>query len=92
MVLHAADKKDRGERADMEAGMAKLFASEMCHAGRHRRHAHPRRLRLHPGSPGGERHFRDAPLMMIGEGTNEIQRLVIARHLLNNYPYRGFPV
>ena len=37
-----------------------------------------------------ERHFRDAPLMMIGEGTNEIQRLVIARHLLNNYPTGDF--
>ena len=37
-----------------------------------------------------ERHFRDAPLMMIGEGTNEIQRLVIARRLLNNYPTGDF--
>ena len=53
MVLHAAEKKDRGERADMEAGMAKLFASEIVFAGCHRRHAHPRRLRLHPGPDGG---------------------------------------
>ena len=89
LVLHAAEKKDRGERADMEAGMAKLFASEMCmqvaidamrvHGG----YGYPQDLTV-------ERHFRDAPLMMIGEGTNEIQRLIIARHLMNNFPTGDF--
>ena len=90
MVLHAAEKKDRGESAPTwRAGMAKLFASEMCmqvaidamriHGG----YGYTQDLTL-------ERHFRDAPLMMIGEGTNEIQRLVIARHLLNNYPTGDF--
>ena len=89
LVLHAAEKKDRGERADMEAGMAKLFASEMCmqvaidamrvHGG----YGYPQDLTV-------ERHFRDAPLMMIGEGTNEIQRLIIARHLMNNFPTDDF--
>ena len=89
LVLHAAEKKDQGERADMEAGMAKLFASEMCmqvaidamrvHGG----YGYPQDLTV-------ERHFRDAPLMMIGEGTNEIQRLIIARHLMNNFPTGDF--
>ena len=89
MVLHAAEKKDRGERADMEAGMAKLFASEMC------LQVATDAMRIHGGygytqDLTVERYFRDAPLMMIGEGTNEIQRLVIARHLLNNYPTGDF--
>ena len=65
--------------------MAKLFASEMC------MQVAIDAMRIHGGygytqDLTVERHFRDAPLMMIGEGTNEIQRLVIARHLLNNYP------
>ena len=89
MVLHAAEKKDRGERADLEAGMAKLFASEMC------MQVAIDAMRIHGGygytqDLTVERHFRDAPLMMIGEGTNEIQRLVIARHLLNNFPSGDF--
>ena len=83
MVLHAAEKKDRGERADMEAGMAKLFASEMC------MQVATDAMRIHGGygytqDLTVERHFRDAPLMMIGEGTNEIQRLV---NLLNNWTF-----
>ena len=89
MVLHAAEKKDRGERADMEAGMAKLFASEMC------MQVAIDAMRVHGGygytqDLTVERHFRDAPLMMIGEGTNEIQRLIIARHLLNDFPTGDF--
>ena len=89
MVLHAAEKKDRGERADLEAGMAKLFASEMC------MQVAIDAMRIHGGygytqDMTVERHFRDAPLMMIGEGTNEIQRLVIARHLLNDFPTGDF--
>jgi alkylation response protein AidB-like acyl-CoA dehydrogenase len=82
MVEHAATKKDAGERCDVEAGMAKLFASEAC-----------AKMTLDAlrvlGGYGYmaefpvERFYRDAPLMMIGEGTNEIQALVIARGLLS---------
>ena len=89
LVLQAAEKKDRGERADLEAGMAKLFASEMC------LQVATDSMRIHGGygytqDLTVERHFRDAPLMMIGEGSNEIQQLVIARNLLNNYPSGDF--
>ena len=89
MVRHAAEKKDRGERADLEAGMAKLFASEMC------LQVATDALRIHGGYGYTqdltlERHFRDAPLMIIGEGTNEIQQQVIARNLLKNYPSGDF--
>jgi len=89
MVLHAAEKKDRGERADMEAGMAKLFASEMC------MEVTIDAMRIHGGygytqDLSVERYFRDAPLMMIGEGTNEIQRILIARHLLKDFPTGDF--
>ncbi len=85
LVLAAAEKKNRGERADLEAGMAKLFASEMC--GKVTLDA----MRIHGGYGyttdfNVERYYRDAPLMIIGEGTNEIQRLVIARELLRRYP------
>ncbi len=77
----AAMRKDRGERVDLEAGMAKLFASEMC--GEVAMEA----MRIHGGygyvkDYPVERYYRDAPLMIIGEGTNEIQKLVIARRLL----------
>jgi alkylation response protein AidB-like acyl-CoA dehydrogenase len=85
MVEHAAQKKDAGERCDVEAGMAKLFASEAC-----------AKMTLDAlrvlGGYGYmaefpvERFYRDAPLMMIGEGTNEIQALVIARGLLARNP------
>ncbi|MDP7587564.1 MAG: acyl-CoA dehydrogenase family protein [Dehalococcoidia bacterium] len=89
MVLHAAEKKDRGERADMEAGMAKLFASEMC------MEVTIDAMRIHGGygytqDLPVERYFRDAPLMMIGEGTNEIQRVLIARHLLKDFSTGDF--
>ncbi|PKB74228.1 MAG: acyl-CoA dehydrogenase [SAR202 cluster bacterium Io17-Chloro-G8] len=89
MVLHAAEKKDRGERADLEAGMAKLFASEMC------MQVTLDAMRIHGGygytqDLTVERHFRDAPLMMIGEGTNEIQRILIARHLMKDFSSGDF--
>ena len=89
MVLHAAEKKDRGERADLEAGMAKLFASEMC------MQVTIDAMRIHGGygytqDLTVERHFRDAPLMMIGEGTNEIQRILIARHLMKDFSSGDF--
>ena len=80
----AAGKLDRGERADIEAGMAKLFASEAAFDNA------TEAMRMHGGYGYTtdlpiERYYRDAPLMMIGEGTNEIQRLVIARRLLERY-------
>lgn len=82
LTLDAAGALDRGGRADLEAGMAKLFASETCLAVT--RDA----MRVH-GAAGYsteldiERYYRDAPLMAIGEGTNEIQRMVIARQLVD---------
>ena len=84
LTYEAARKKDGGQRCDLEAGMAKLFASEMC--GRVTLDA----MRIHGGYGyikdfPVERYYRDAPLMIIGEGTNEIQKLVIARSLLREY-------
>ena len=85
LVVNAADKMDRGERADLEAAMAKLFASEAC------LRVATQAMRIHGGVGYTqdlpiERYFRDAPLMIIGEGTNEIQRQVIARRLIELYP------
>ncbi|MCI0439784.1 MAG: acyl-CoA dehydrogenase, partial [Chloroflexi bacterium] len=84
LTYDAAAKKDAGERVDLEAGMAKLFASEVC--GEVALEA----MRIHGGygyvkDYPVERYYRDAPLMIIGEGTNEIQKLVIARRLLERY-------
>ena len=82
LVLHAARRFDSGERADMEAGMAKLFASETA------MQIALDAVRIHGGYGYStefdvERYFRDAPLMIVGEGTNEIQRGVIARQLVS---------
>lgn len=84
LTEHAAVLKQRGERVDVEAGMAKLFASEAA------LDIATECLRIHGGvgyttELPVERYYRDAPLMIIGEGTNEIQRLVIARGLLRRY-------
>ncbi|HEX4539248.1 MAG TPA: acyl-CoA dehydrogenase family protein [Acidimicrobiales bacterium] len=81
LTRSAAEKLDAGERADVEAGMAKLFASEAA------LEIATESMRIHGGYGYStelpvERYFRDAPLMIIGEGTNEIQRMVIARGLL----------
>jgi hypothetical protein len=81
LVLYAAERYETGARCDMEAGMAKLFASET--AMRIALDA----IRVHGGHGYStefdvERYFRDAPLMIVGEGTNEIQRDVIARQLV----------
>ncbi len=81
LMLSAARKKDAGERSDVEAGMAKLFASEICHE------VVEEALRIHGGYGYSkeyeiERLYRDAPLLLIGEGTSEIQKLIIARGLL----------
>jgi len=82
LVLHAARRFDAGRRADMEAGMAKLFASEAA------MQIALDAVRIHGGYGYStefdvERYFRDAPLMIVGEGTNEIQRNVIARQLVS---------
>jgi alkylation response protein AidB-like acyl-CoA dehydrogenase len=84
LTYRAAEKKDRGERCDVEAGMAKLFASETC------LEVATEAMRILGGYGYTaefpvERYFRDAPLMIIGEGTNEIQRLVIAKQLLQRH-------
>jgi butyryl-CoA dehydrogenase len=81
LTLYAADRYDSGERADMEAGMAKLFASEAA------MEIALNAVRIHGGYGYSteydvERYFRDAPLMIVGEGTNEIQRNVIAAQLV----------
>ena len=81
LVGHAAQAIDRGERADFEAGMAKLFATEAALENS------IESMRIHGGYGYSkefivERLYRDAPLLCIGEGTNEIQRLVIARRLI----------
>jgi len=82
LVLYACRRFEAGERADMEAGMAKLFASETA------MQIALDAIRIHGGYGYStefdvERYFRDAPLMIVGEGTNEIQRNVIARQLVS---------
>jgi alkylation response protein AidB-like acyl-CoA dehydrogenase len=84
MLYSAAEKKSSGERSDLEAGMAKLFASEACHE------IVTKALRVHGGYGYSkeftvERLYRDAPFLLIGEGTSEIQKTVIARRLLERH-------
>ena len=81
LTWHAAEQYDRGRRCDMEAGMAKLYASEVA------MEIALNAVRIHGGYGYStefdiERYFRDAPLMIVGEGTNEIQRNVIAAQLV----------
>ena len=84
LIFSAADKKDRGERCDLEAGMAKLFATETA------QEVAWDAMRI-LGANGFskdfpvERYYRDAPLTVIGGGTNELQRLIIAKNLLKKY-------
>ena len=84
-IEDAARAYDRGERCDMEAGMAKLFASEaaMENASEcmriHGAYGYSKELHV-------ERYYRDAPLMCIGEGTNEMQRIIIAKQLMQRNP------
>jgi alkylation response protein AidB-like acyl-CoA dehydrogenase len=85
LVQYAARRYDQGDRVDMEAGMAKLFASETA------MQIALNAVRIHGGYGYStefdvERYFRDAPLMIVGEGTNEIQRTVIARQLVKRNP------
>jgi alkylation response protein AidB-like acyl-CoA dehydrogenase len=84
MLYSAAEKKSAGERSDLESGMAKLFASEACHE------ICLKALRVHGGYGYSkeftiERLYRDAPFLLIGEGTSEIQKTVIARRLLEKH-------
>ncbi len=85
LLEQAAQAFDRGERCDMEAGMAKYFASEAAAKNA------DENMRIH-GAYGyscefdAERLYRDAPLMVIGEGTNEMQRIIIARQLIARNP------
>jgi alkylation response protein AidB-like acyl-CoA dehydrogenase len=81
LVRNAAEIYDRGERCDMEAGMAKYFATEAAFDNAHEA------LRIHGGYGYSkefavERLYRDAPLLCIGEGTNEMQRIIIAKQLI----------
>ncbi len=85
LTEQAANAFDEGRRSDLEAGMAKLFATEaamensaeaMCIHGAY---GYSREFNI-------ERYYRDAPLLAIGEGTNELQRLIIARQLVEKYP------
>jgi alkylation response protein AidB-like acyl-CoA dehydrogenase len=81
LVRNAAEIYDRGERCDMEAGMAKYFATEAAFENAHEA------MRIHGGYGYSrefpvERLYRDAPLLCIGEGTNELQRIIIAKQLI----------
>jgi alkylation response protein AidB-like acyl-CoA dehydrogenase len=85
LTMRAAAALDAGRRSDLEAGMAKLFASEVC------LEVTSDAIKVHGGygfSPEFdiERYYRDAPLMVVGEGTNDIQRNVIIRQLVDRYP------
>ena len=95
LTLKAARMKDAGERSDLEAGMAKLFASETG------KEVVEDSFRIHGGYGYSkeyeiERLYRDAPLLLIGEGTSEIQRMVIGRSCCSatrsrRRPGRGWP-
>jgi alkylation response protein AidB-like acyl-CoA dehydrogenase len=84
LTLRAAAALDAGRRSDLEAGMAKLFASEAC------LEVAADAIKVHGGYGFSaefdiERYYRDAPLMVVGEGTNDIQRNVIIRQLIERY-------
>ncbi|HEX2704693.1 MAG TPA: acyl-CoA dehydrogenase family protein [Candidatus Lustribacter sp.] len=88
MMVKAARKKDSGERNDLEAGMAKYLASEFC------RDVVEDSFRIHGGYGYSkeyeiERLYREAPMLLIGEGTADIQRMIIGRRLLEDYALKG---
>src|SRR3954465_9346341 len=88
MMVRAARKKDAGERNDLEAGMAKYLASEYCSQ------VVEDSFRIHGGYGFSkeyeiERLYREAPMLLIGEGTADIQRMIIGRRLLEDYKLRG---
>ena len=85
MTYHAANLKAHGKRCDLEAGMAKFFASETAEF------CASEAIQVHGGMGyiqelPVERYFRDSKLLVVGEGSNEIQRLIIAKRLLERYP------
>jgi alkylation response protein AidB-like acyl-CoA dehydrogenase len=85
LMVRAARLKDAGERNDVEAGMAKLLASENCSE------VVQESFRIHGGYGYAkefeiERMMREAPFLLIGEGTSEIQKTIISRGLLRDYP------
>jgi len=87
MMVRAARKKDAGERNDLEAGMAKYLASEYCSQ------VVEDSFRIHGGYGFSkeyeiERLYREAPMLLIGEGTADIQRMIIGRRLLEDYKLR----
>ena len=87
MMVKAARKKDAGERNDLEAGMAKYLASEYC------KEVVEDSFRIHGGYGYAkeyeiERLYREAPMLLIGEGTADIQRMIIGRRLLEDYKAR----
>jgi alkylation response protein AidB-like acyl-CoA dehydrogenase len=84
LIYSAAERKDRGERCDLEAAMAKMFASDTA------ADVSFEAMKILGGNGYSkdfpvERYYRDAPLTVIGGGTNELQRLIIARRLLEKY-------
>jgi alkylation response protein AidB-like acyl-CoA dehydrogenase len=88
MMVMAARKKDAGERNDVEAGMAKYLASEYC------KEVVEDAFRIHGGYGYSkeyeiERLYREAPMLLIGEGTSDIQKMIIGRRLLEEYKNRG---
>jgi alkylation response protein AidB-like acyl-CoA dehydrogenase len=85
LTYAAAEAFDRGERVDMEAGMAKYFATEAAMENAHEA------MRIFGGygyskEYNVERLYRDAPLLTIGEGTNELQRIIIAKQMIERNP------
>jgi len=88
MMVMAARKKDSGQRNDVEAGMAKYLASEYC------KEVVEDSFRIHGGYGYSkeyeiERLYREAPMLLIGEGTSDIQKMIIGRRLLEEYKLRG---
>ncbi|HEX2264044.1 MAG TPA: acyl-CoA dehydrogenase family protein, partial [Pseudonocardiaceae bacterium] len=88
MMVNAARLKDSGERFDVEAGMAKLLASEYC------AEVTQESFRIHGGYGYSkefeiERLMREAPFLLIGEGTSEIQKMIISKGLLQEYAARS---
>jgi alkylation response protein AidB-like acyl-CoA dehydrogenase len=88
MVVMAARHKDAGRQSDLEAGMAKYLASEYC------RDVVEDAFRIHGGYGYSkeyeiERLYREAPMLLIGEGTAEIQKMIVGRRLLEEYQITG---
>ncbi len=88
LTYWAAGMKDRNERCDLEAGMAKLHASETAQIVAEDAMRVLGECSILTSGPA-ERYYRDTPLMIIGEGTNEIQRTIIARNLVDRYGERA---